>query len=75
MKTRRSEDPWYIDLIARIFCLFATLVTGSMAYTAHQSGHPLVAWGVGFLALAFLVAATIAPRHVRVGLIGWLPGF
>ena len=74
MKKSRSEDPWYVDLIARGFSLFAAFVTGTIAYSNQQSNQAFLVWVFGGLCVIFLLAATVAPRHVRIALVGWLPG-
>ena len=70
------REPKYVDVIARGFCVLAMVVTAICAYLAHGTPSPgFMFWGFVILSVAFLLAATVAPRNVRVALVAWLPWF
>lgn len=73
--TRPDDDiPPRIDLFARLLCLLLAVVFGAVAAVAWRSGgHAAVYWLCGVAALTLLVAGTVGPQRLRVGLLHLLP--
>lgn len=73
MKSTPKATP-RLDWIARIICIVLGSGLAAAAWISHATDGPLFArllFGVG--AAALLVAGTVAPQRVRMGLVAWLP--
>ena len=72
----QADIPPHVDRFARAICLVLALAFGAVAATAYSvDGHPVAYWLCGAGGLLFLVAGTVGPRNLRIGLLTWLPWF
>jgi hypothetical protein len=69
-----ADLPPRIDLFARLLCVLLGIALGAVAAAAWRSGgHAALYWLCGAGALLLLVAGTVGPQRLRVGLLHLLP--
>ena len=71
-----DKIPPRVDLIARLICLAVGSGLAICSYYAFSSGgHGFLSWLLAFGATVTLIAGSLGPRSLRIGLVTWMPWF
>lgn len=63
-----------IDRFARLLCIVLGMLLAIATWIVYAGAGPAFAYGLcGFGAILFLMAGTVGPRGLRLGLVTWLP--